>query len=644
MPAARNATRTLSWYLSRTLLGLLTLAAAAALLVAAVGLLAGGPGSATTPAGFKRNQARHLVMRDGVRIAVDLWFPAGLSTELKIPTLISSTRYVRTMEYGILGRAMAAIGKLPWIDREVDRLTQNGYVVVQVDARGSGASFGTRPAEWSPDEVADMGDIVDWIVTQPWSNGRVGGWGTSYDGNTAELLAATGRPAVKAVAPLFDDYDPSFTQSMYGGAFGKPFIEAWGGGNNALDRNELCPAEASRLSCFLQRLVVKGIKPVDGDSGAALLVAAVAEHRGNYDVAEFVASMGSPRDSALPDGRPMKMVPPYAPQIRAAAEANQVAMLIRLGWFDGGTVNPGLGRFFTQTNPMRIEIGAWSHGGGRNTDPFAPTDLPPIPTSAEQWQAMLEFFDTYLKGDGTPAVGRLIRYYTMNDGTWKTTTVWPPADMQTTRWYFAGDQALTPEPPTADSAADVYPVDFTTTTGKPTRWHAQLGGFDAIYPDRAEADRKLLVYTGTPIATDIEITGTPVVNLEVSSTATDGLLIAYLEAVAPDGRVTYLTEGLLRARHRKLSTEPPPYHEFGPVHSFTSVDAEPMVPGVATTVSFALLSVSVRVKAGSRLRVAIAGHDEAAFARVPAEGNPVLSIHRQKGRASWIDLPMKLRP
>ena len=61
MPAARNATRTLSWYLSRTLLGLLTLAAAAALLVAAVGLFARGPGSATTPAGFKHCNVRALV-------------------------------------------------------------------------------------------------------------------------------------------------------------------------------------------------------------------------------------------------------------------------------------------------------------------------------------------------------------------------------------------------------------------------------------------------------------------------------------------------------------------------------------------------------------------------------------------------------
>ena len=31
------------------------------------------------------------------------------------------------------------------------------------DARGSGASFGYRPCPWSPDEVADYGQIIDWI-------------------------------------------------------------------------------------------------------------------------------------------------------------------------------------------------------------------------------------------------------------------------------------------------------------------------------------------------------------------------------------------------------------------------------------------------------------------------------------------------
>jgi len=645
MPQTSPSRRTPGWYLRRAVAGLLALAVALVAATFAIGLFSHGPGAIRVPAGMKRNEARYLTMRDGVRIAVDLWFPAGLDSTAKVPTLIRSTRYVRAMRLGLVGRALATVGRMPWMDGEVERLNASGYAVMLVDARGSGASFGTRPAEWSPDEVGDMGDVVDWIVAQPWSNGRVGGWGVSYDGNTADLLAATGRPAVKAVAPLFDDYDPIFTQALAGGAFGKPFIQAWGNGNNALDRNDLCAAAGvTGVACFLQTLVVTGTKPVDGDSGLAWLAAAVADHRRNYDVAQFVGSVVAPRDSVLPDGVLSLLVPPYAPRIRAAAEANQVAMLVRLGWYDGGTVNTGLGRFFTQKNPMQIEVGAWSHGGGHDVDPFAPADRPPVPTSAEQWRGLVTFFDAYLKGDGTKAVDGLIHYYTMNEGTWKTTVVWPPADMTSKRWFFGADHGLVTEAPAADSAADQYQVDFTATTGHPSRWDTQLGGGDVVYPDRAEADRKLQTYTSVPLAHDLEITGAPVVNLEVSSTATDGLFIAYLEDVGPDGRVTYLTEGLLRARHRKVSADPPPYHEFGPVHSFRSADAEALTPGVATTVSFALYSVSVRLMAGHRLRVAIAGHDDAAFARVPAEGTAVVSILRQKDRASWIELPVKEVP
>jgi len=59
--------------------------------------------------------------------------------------------------------------------------------VVLVDARGSGASGGKRVVEYSPAEVADMGEVAAWIARQAWSSGRVGTFGVSYDGNTAEL-------------------------------------------------------------------------------------------------------------------------------------------------------------------------------------------------------------------------------------------------------------------------------------------------------------------------------------------------------------------------------------------------------------------------------------------------------------------------
>ena len=85
---------------------------------------------------------------------------------------------------------------------EAERFNGAGYALVLVDARGSGASFGMRRFELAEDEVRDYGEVVDWIIEQPWSNGRVGAYGVSYAGNTAEMLAVNMHPAVKAVARL----------------------------------------------------------------------------------------------------------------------------------------------------------------------------------------------------------------------------------------------------------------------------------------------------------------------------------------------------------------------------------------------------------------------------------------------------------
>ena len=61
---------------------------------------------------------------------------------------------------------------------------EHGYALVKVDARGSGASFGTRSAEYGREEVLDAYDVVEWVVSQEWSDGTVGAYGTSYTGTT----------------------------------------------------------------------------------------------------------------------------------------------------------------------------------------------------------------------------------------------------------------------------------------------------------------------------------------------------------------------------------------------------------------------------------------------------------------------------
>jgi putative CocE/NonD family hydrolase len=232
----------------------------------------------------------------------------------------------------------------------------------------------------------------------------------------------------------------------------------------------------------------------------------------------------------------------------------------------------------------------------------------------------------------------------MGEGVWKTSDIWPPTGISLQRWYLGPDGSLTTATPTDEAGVDEYTVDFTATTGDATRWHTQLGGSDVVYPDRAAEDNKLLTYTSEPMNADVEITGSPVITLYVSSTETDGAFHVYLEDVAPDGRVTYLTEGILRAIHRSVSGALPPYTMLGPYHSFLRGDGAPLTPGEVATVPVQLYATSVLIRQGHRIRVSIAGHDASMFLRYPAEGIPVLTIQRNTVHASYIDLPMLERP
>ena len=93
------------------------------------------------------------------------------------------------------------------VDKQVKYFNRRGFAVVLVDARGSGASGGRPTLEYSPAELADIGEVAAWAAQQPWSNGRVGTLGISYEGNTAELAAVPNQPAIRAALPLFDTFD-----------------------------------------------------------------------------------------------------------------------------------------------------------------------------------------------------------------------------------------------------------------------------------------------------------------------------------------------------------------------------------------------------------------------------------------------------
>lgn len=65
-----------------------------------------------------------------------------------------------------------------------------------------------------------------------------------------------------------------------------------------------------------------------------------------------------------------------------------------------------------------------------------------------------------------------------------------------------------------------------------------------------------------------------------------------------------------------------------------------LVPGEVAELKFGLQPVSVLVKKGHRLRVAIAGHDKDTFIRLPAEGTPTIAVQRNSRGLSMIELPV----
>jgi putative CocE/NonD family hydrolase len=213
------------------------------------------------------------------------------------------------------------------------------------------------------------------------------------------------------------------------------------------------------------------------------------------------------------------------------------------------------------------------------------------------------------------------------------------------RWYLADGHSLSQSLPADELGTDTYAVDFQASSGDRNRWWEMGPAFrhTVVYAKRAEAAQHLLTYTTPPLPEGAEIAGHPVVSLSVASTEPDCAFYVYLEDVDEQGHVTYVTEGQLRAIHRKISAEPPPYRLQVPYHSFKEADALPLVPGELSEVTFGLLPTSVLIRKGHRLRLGIAGHDEGTFVRIPASGTPVWTVARNRVHASYIDLPV-VRP
>ncbi|MDB5592215.1 CocE/NonD family hydrolase [Enterovirga sp.] len=582
-------------------------------------------------------RSRYLVMRDGCRLAVDVYLPAqrdegGPKPAERLPAILILTPYYRRfrMRDGAEGEPSPNAGKYR------DAFVPRGYALVVVDTRGTGASFGTRDSFRSPREREDSREVADWIVSQPWSDGRIGATGVSYLGAGADFLAATGHPAVKAIAPLFSVWDTYADNYYPGGILLTGLTRVYDELMVALDHDR---RDLLKSFSYFANPDFEGPQPVDDDPEGVLVREAVAEHRGNFRQTDFMAEFRF-RDDALPYD-PDFTSASFSPYSVAAGIRPEVAVYSVSGWRDGaGYANGAIARHLTlANNPRHLLLGPWDHGARIDVSPWRQAVEPRFPLLGE----ILRFFDHYLLGRPTGLNREApIHLFALHAERWRAAQTWPPAEGGRRLSLAAGGQLRDDEArsaPAPDGPSEQIQVDFSWGSGTGTRYE-RIAGIDSrdYYPDWADRAARLASWTSEPLPESLELTGHALVDLTLAASEPDAALFCYLSEVEADGQVRYVTEGLLRALHRAEAPCPDSYRTAWPFRTFARGDAQPLVPGRRERIRIPCLPVAWRFAAGSRIRLSISGADADHCGQVPHGRPPRLTL--DLGRCH-VDLPVR---
>ena len=608
-----------------------------------------------------RRFSQHVTVRDGTRIAIDYYRPtrAGELHPDPLPVVWSFNRYQRSNLTG--GELYTTFHQHPPL---LD-VMQHGYVLGNADVRGSGASFGSKHGWFPPEEAEDACDLTEWFAAQTWCNGRIGMARRSYLGITQYFNASQSPPHLACLFPgvaFIDEYDFIYP----GGIFLDWPVYCWAGAVEAADRSAALPPDwrdivARNASGHADPVPYVPIEyggaapaggdpagpvvPVDEDHDGRLLAEATAAHRASMNGHAIGAALPF-RDSVDAHSgaryHEQRSLYPRLPEIaRSGVPAYHLG-----GWFDGFTRDTMLW-FRNYPNRQKLVMGPWFHGG------LAGLDMP-----AEY----LRWFDHWLKGvDNGVLEEPALHYWTLNAPAgeeWRATDTWPlPGERRVAFHFHAGpsgsvdsvnDGLLAEAAPEAEGG-DAYRVDYTASSGIDNRWTWTAGGGTVTeapkplgvfpYPDMRENDARGLTYTTAALDRALEVTGHPVVHLWVSSSAEDGDFFVYLEDIEPDGRSVYVTEGQLRASHRRLAEAP--YDRMGlPYHRSHAEDLVPLVPGEPVELCFDLQPTSVVFREGHRIRVTVTCADKDTFATPVLDPAPEVSVLRGPTRPSHIVLPV----
>jgi putative CocE/NonD family hydrolase len=560
-----------------------------------------------------------VAMRDGVKLATDLYLPAkgDAVAEGKFPVILTRTPYGKG--------GGASFGKY---------YAARGYVFVAQDTRGRYGSEGVW--HWLTDDGRDGVDCAAWIAAQPWSDGKIGTLGTSYVGGTQHAMAMEKVPQLATAIPV-DAASNMGRQSMRNaGAFEMRFwnwimLNAGKGSRASQD-----PATAAvlkemadhRLDYLLQLPLRRGTTPLKlAPEFEDWLVEAMA-HGANDEFWAQNDVVGHPDR--------YKDMPVY----------------LVGGWYDSWAGNT-TANFMTLTknlkSPVYLIMGPWIHGQQAKSA-HGQVDFGKDAAIADELAWRGEWYDRWLKGMDN-SVGKSapfsskVRIFVMgtgdghktpegrlsHGGSWRDENEWPLARTQSVAFYLQPAGGLSRSKPPASHAATSFlfdPRNPVPTLGgnissgdgimQQGAWN-QRGGpefWNWPQPLPLSARNDVLVFQSEPVAGDTEVTGEIAVKLWAASSARDTDFTAKLidvyppSADFPGGFELNIGDGIVRARFRD-SLEKETLMEPGTIYPFT----------------INLYPTSNVFKRGHRIRVDVSSSNFPRFDVNPNTGEP-LNDHR----------------
>ncbi len=589
-----------------------------------------------------------LEMRDGVHLATDIYRPAenGVPVPDPIPTILSRTPYDKNSRRYV---------------EVADYFVPRGYAVALQDLRGRGDSEGMGQYfhVCNEPEGRDGFDTIEWIGTQTWSNGKVGMVGSSFAALVQTRAAFEHPPHLTAIWPDVTPTNSYHHQAREGGAMALHMF--WALYLHAQDAQEIGGNEEFVEEVWddlrnLRQLLVS--MPFQRGQTALAHVPNLEEtlfdyyYRGEYDAfwqQEF-------ND--------------FERNFHRHAD---IPATFTDGWFDPYAV--GMAAYYTamarQNNtPQRLVLGPWTHVGMRgegtsigNVD-FGEGCIWGIDHYFDQ---QLLFFDRWLKSEpGEDDTRPPVRIFVMGGGSgrktaegkldhggcWRSENEWPLARTEWRKLHLNSDGGLEGEAPEEDAkplsfnydpehpvptiggnscglmelpkdTGDLdpmwrrylHPVTRLRHIVTPGPLHqkeeAEIFGSRPPYP--LLADRPdVLVFQTPPLAAAIEVTGSPRVELWISSSAPDTDFTAKLLDVHPpnedypDGYHMNLVDSILRVRYRDSWEK-----------------EELMDPGEAYQIKIALPPTSNLFQAGHRIRLDVSSSNFPRLDLNPNTGEPV---------------------